>query len=43
MKKTAKTKQIVNGCTPCLFTMRQEGQSFNKALVGQTQLFDQNK
>ena len=39
-KKTTKTKQIVNGCTPCLFTMRQEGQSFNKALLGQKQLFD---
>ena len=35
MKKTTKTKQTVNGCTPCLFTMRQEGQSFNKELLGQ--------
>ena len=39
MKKTTTTKQIVNGCTPCLFTMRQEGQSFDKALRGQKQLF----
>ena len=28
-------KQILNGCTLCLFTMRQEGQSCNKALLGQ--------
>ena len=40
MKKVTKTKQTVNGCTPCLFTMRQEGQSFDKALLGQKQLFD---
>ena len=40
MKKTTKTKQIVNECTPCLFTMRQEGQSFSKALLGLKQLFD---
>ena len=40
MKKAkTKTKQIVNGCAPCLFTMRQEGQSFDKALLGQKQLF----
>ena len=37
-KTTATTKQIVNGCTPCLFTMRQEGQ--DKALLRQKQLFD---
>ena len=30
-KKIPKTKQIANACTPCLFTMRQEGQSFDKA------------
>ena len=28
-------KQILNGCTPCLFTMRQEDQLFDKALLGQ--------
>ena len=39
-KKTTTTKQIVNGCTPCLFTMRQKVQSFNNALQGQKQLFD---
>ena len=33
MKKT--NKQILNGCNPCLFTMRQDDQSFNKALLGQ--------
>ena len=40
MKKTTTTKEIVNGCTPCLFTMRQECQSFDKTLLGQKQLFD---
>ena len=40
MKKTTKTKQIVNGCTPCLFTVRQEGRSFGKVLLGLKQLFD---
>ena len=30
MKKTTKTKQIVNGCTPYFFTIRQEGQSKKK-------------
>ena len=39
-KIKTKTKQIVNGCTHCLFTMRQESQSFDKALLGQKQLFD---
>ena len=37
MKTTTTTnKQILSGCTPCLFTMRQEDQyqSFNKALLG---------
>ena len=35
-KKTATTNnKILNGCTPCLLTMRQEDQSFNKALLGQ--------
>ena len=35
-EKTTTNKQILNGCTPCLFTMRQEGQSFDKALLGQS-------
>ena len=30
-KKTTTNKQILNECTPCLFTIRQEGMSFNKA------------
>ena len=34
-KKTTPNKQILNGSTPCLFTMRQEDQSFDKALLGQ--------
>ena len=34
-EKITKNKQILNGWTPCLFTMRQEGQSFDKALRGQ--------
>ena len=36
-KKKNKTinKQILNGCTPCFFAMRQEDQSFDKALLGQ--------
>ena len=34
-EKITTNKQILNGCTPCLFTMRQEGQSFDKALRGQ--------
>ena len=29
MKKTTKNKQVVNGCTPYLFTTRQEGQSLS--------------
>ena len=28
-----KNKQILNGSTPCLFTLRQKDQSFGKALV----------
>ena len=28
-------KQILNGCTPCFSAMRQEDQSFDKALLGQ--------
>ena len=39
-KKTTTNKQILNGCIPCLFTMRQEDQSFNKALLGQKQSID---
>ena len=36
MKKNPTTsKQILNGCTPCLFSKRQEYQSFDKALLGQ--------
>ena len=37
MKKKTKTKQKKkpDECTPCLFTMRQEYQSFDKALLGQ--------
>ena len=34
MKKTT-NKQILNGRNPCLFTMRQDDQSFDKALLGQ--------
>ena len=36
-KTTITNKQILNGCTPCLFTIRQEGMSFNKAWLGQKQ------
>ena len=36
-KKTTSDKQILNSFNPCLFTLRQEGQSFNKALLGQKQ------
>ena len=32
-KKKTTNKQILHGCTTCLFTMRQEDQSFNKALL----------
>ena len=32
---TTTNKQILNGCTPCLFTMRQEDLLFDKALQGQ--------
>ena len=32
-EKTTTNKQILNGCTPCLFTMKQEDQSFDKALL----------
>ena len=34
-EKTTTNKQILNGCTPCLFTTRQEDQSFDKALLVQ--------
>ena len=34
-KKQQQTKKILNGCTPCLFTLRQEDQPFDKALPGQ--------
>ena len=34
-EKTTTNKKILNGCTPCLFTMRQEDQPFDKALPGQ--------
>ena len=40
MKKTAINKQILDRCTPSLFTIRQESQSFNKVLLGQKQLID---
>ena len=33
MKNTTTNKQILNGCTPCLFTMRQKDQSFGKAYL----------
>ena len=39
-EKTTANKQILNGCTPSSFTMRQEGQLFNKALLGEKQLSD---
>ena len=32
-KKATTNKQILNACTPCLFTMRQQDQSFDKALL----------
>ena len=28
-------KQILDGCAPCLFSIREEDQSFDKALLGQ--------
>ena len=34
-EKQQKTKQILNGCTLYLFTMRQEDQTFDKALLGE--------
>ena len=34
-KKKTINKQILNGCNPCFFAMRQEDQSFDKALLGQ--------
>ena len=34
-KTTTTNKKILNGCTPCLFTMKQEDQSFDKALLWQ--------
>ena len=39
-EKITLNKQILNGCTPCFFSIRQEGQLFNKALLGQKQLID---
>ena len=33
---TTTNKQILNICTPCLFTMRQDDESFDKALLGQS-------
>ena len=35
LKTTTTKKQILNECTPCLFTVRQEDQSFDKELLGQ--------
>ena len=35
MNEKKNNKQILNGSIPCLFTMRQEDQSFDKALLGQ--------
>ena len=32
-KKAITCKQILNAYTPCLFTMRQQDQSFDKALL----------
>ena len=32
-RKQKTNKKILSGCTTCLFTMRQEDQSFNKALL----------
>ena len=34
-EKKPSNKQILNGITPCLFIMKQEDQSFDKALLGQ--------
>ena len=34
-EKKNNNKQTLNGSIPCLFTMRQEDQSFDKALLGQ--------
>ena len=34
-RKTTTNKQILNGCTPYLFTMSQEDQTFDKALLGE--------
>ena len=33
--KNKTKKKNPDECTPCLFTMRQEDQSFDKALLGQ--------
>ena len=35
MKEKKTNKQILKEYTPCLLTMRQEDQSFDKALLGQ--------
>ena len=34
-QKKNNNKQILNGCTSCFFTMRQEDLLFDKALQGQ--------
>ena len=34
-EETTTNKEILNAYTPCLFTMRQEDQSFHKALLEQ--------
>ena len=34
-KQQEANKQMLNGCTLCVFTMRQEDQSFDKTLLGQ--------
>ena len=35
MNEKKNQKKKLNGCTFCLFTIRQKNQSFNKALLGQ--------
>ena len=39
-KNNSKQTKTLKGCTPYLFTMRQEGQSFDMELLGQKQLID---
>ena len=36
MNEKNKNNQTLNECTPSLLTMRQEDQSFDKALLGQS-------